>query len=256
MHETRGWRTGAAMVLMLLCMLAWPGVQPATAQELVLFDESNPPFMHAGDNATALGLYPELVRRIFDRMQQPVTTQAIPWKRALEHLDLALAGVGGIYKNETRLRHYDFSEPLFVEELRIYIRAGEEIPYVDVDSLRGRTVGVMRGWSYGDRFDALRAAGVLRVEESGGDVYNLRKLLARRIDVCIAVRQSAEIAMERHGLGNGIQMAPTPFSSFTAHLAFHKRAAKGDLLRRFDEVLAAMHADGSFDALFQEVMVR
>ena len=45
--------------------------------------------------------------------------EAKPWKRRLADMDSGVVGVGGIYKNEERIKRYGFSEPIFVEKMAV-----------------------------------------------------------------------------------------------------------------------------------------
>lgn len=241
MRMLRSMLLTAAMIL----LIAGQGV----AQETVYVDESNPPFMYSGEGGKALGIYPALIMEMHSRLGQPATIQAVPWKRALDALEQGQGAVGGIYKNEERVKKFDYTDQLFSEELRLYVRAGEGFAYTGLESLKGKTVGVQRGWSYGDAFDAARKSGDIVVEEVSGDAANLDKLLGRRIDVVIAVSQAADMAMASGGMAEKVEMLATPFSVFSSYIAFNKAANKADHIARINDIIKAMHADGSFEKL-------
>jgi polar amino acid transport system substrate-binding protein len=218
------------------------------AAEVVVFDEGNPPFMYKSGNGVA-GIYPALVAEAFKRMKADVEMTALPWKRALNGLDSGENAVGGIYKNSERLKKYDYSEKLFDEVIAVYVLKGKKFSFSGVDSLKGKSVGVIRGWSYGDDFDAAVKAKTVKTEDVGGDAQNFGKLVEGRIDVVLAVKESAAATLASADMGNKVELLDSPLSSNPSFLAFAKSANKTDLIDKFNVAIAAMRKDGSFDKI-------
>lgn len=157
-------------------------------------DLANPPFMYV-KNGKAAGLYPFLVQEVFRKMEIPVTIQPLPWKRAIKEADAGQAGIAGIYKNPEREKKYDYSQALFQEKLVIFVRKENLFSYQKIDDLKGKKIGVIRGWSYGEKFDTAREKGMFVVEEAKGDAQNFKKLLRNRID-CVIDRFRGEFASQ------------------------------------------------------------
>lgn len=219
----------------------------------ILFDQANPPFMYVADGKAA-GIYPAIIAEAFARMGQPVVIEAVPWKRALISMDDAHAGVAGIYKTEERLQKFDYSDPLFEETLLVVARAGSSLKYEGIESLRGRVLGISRGWTYGDEFEAARKAGVFQVEEADGDGQNLEKLRAQRIDVILCVREAALSAMAGTGTRDKFSVQEKPFSLNPAFLAFSKHDHMGKTLTEFNAALRSMHEDGTWDNIVASIL--
>ena len=229
-----------------------------TAAEVIAVDEGNPPFMYAQGEGAA-GLYPALIREAFRRMGVAVDVAAMPWKRALAGIDAGENGVGGIYQNAERLKHYDYSEKLFDEVLVVYTPSSQTFPFTGIDSLKGKRVGVIRGWSYGDDFDAAVKAGTIITEEVQGDAQNFSKLSSGRLDAVIAISESAAAAIASGGISGRVTALEPPFASNAAYLAFAKPlnngpVGKGDMLARFNAALASMRADGSYAKIIAGIM--
>lgn len=232
-------------VVLALCTAA------TALAETVMFDIANPPFMYGGNGEEAVGLYPALMAEAFKNMDTPLEMKASPWKRAIAAIDQGEAGVGGIYKNEERLKKYDYSDKLFDEVIVVYVRKGGEFDFKDVTSLDGKKVGVLRGWSYGDDFDAAVKAGKITADEAERDAQNFAKLAAGRIDALLAVRESGEANVAAPEIGAAVVALPTPLSSSPSFLAFAKSAGKADVLAKFNATLARMQADGSLERLIK-----
>src|SRR5690606_24567875 len=95
----------AALVLGCTALLA-------RAETLVAVDNANPPFMYQQDEQP-MGLYPLMLQAVFARLGEPLSIQAMPWKRALLRGAAGELGIGGIYKNSERLEVFDYSAPIF-----------------------------------------------------------------------------------------------------------------------------------------------
>jgi polar amino acid transport system substrate-binding protein len=226
------------------------GSGPALAGDLIAVDAADAPFMYDA-NGEAAGLYPVVITEAYRRMGVEVSIAAMPWKRALDGADNALNGVAGLYKTEERLKKYDYSDKLFDEVVTIYVRKGHGFPFAVIEDLRGHSVGVIRGWSYGDAFDTARRDGLFTTEEASGDEQNFVVLDAGHIDCVLAIREAAAAAIASHDWRERFEALAVPLSKNPSYVAFNKSAGKQADLRRLDAAIAAMRADGSFDRLIQ-----
>jgi polar amino acid transport system substrate-binding protein len=227
---------------------------PVPAQERLAVDAQNAPFMYA-DGERAAGLYPALLQAAFDRIGVPVRIDALPWSRALVALDQAELGVGGIYKNSERVQKYDYSAPIFVEKLVLYVRRDRPLAFAAVPDLAGLRIGVIRGWSYGDAFDTARRAGRLEAEEVASDAQNFSKLAQKRLDAIVAVEQAGSALLASGHYPSVVALA-TPLAVNPTHLAFHRSANKRALLERFDRALDAMRRSGEHERLVERALFR
>ena len=226
-------------------------VRPAIVVDV---DAENPPFMssRAGD---AVGLYPALIRAALGRCHDNVRVQAKPWRRAFVEIDKAQAGVGGLYRNAERLAKYDFSDPIYVENIAVFYRTVQPFDFRTVADLYGKRVGVLRGWSYGDDFDVAKRNGSIATEEVSSDRSNFLKLTDGRLDAVLAIEESGQAAMAASGL-HGIEQANAYLASYPVYLAFSKKAAKSDLLVCFNKALAEMKQDGAFERIVRQELGR
>lgn len=241
MRVLRGLQRRAAWLVLLVAGFAW-GAPPWT----ILVDTQNPPFMYA-NGGRAEGLYPDLLRAIFARLGEPVSVQAKPWRRALAEAEAGQGAIGGLYQTEARLTKFDFSGPVFVERIKVYSKTSKPLMFREIADLKGQTVGVIRGWSYGDAFDAARNSGLFIADEADSDQQNFAKLRNGRVDVVLAIDEAAAAALVAPS--NDIYAAEVPLAENPVYLAFAKRNAQTKLLRRFDAALAAMKASGEYQRL-------
>lgn len=241
-------------LLASLAVALW--LTPASAAEAVRvnIDTDNAPYMSLSDSQP-VGVYPALLTAAFSRIGQPLELSAKPWKRALAELDEGKAGVGGIYKTTERAARYDFSATILTENTRVYFNTTRPVDFRTLADLKGKRVGIIRGWSYGDAFDAARKSGRFTVEEVVNDRTNFLKLAHRRLDVVMAIEESgsAIIAAERlHNIGRSQRL----LAANDAHLAFNKSARQTALLARFDQAIAEMKRDGTLARIVRQELAR
>ena len=120
----------------------------------------------------------------------------LPWARLL-----AQAGRGdmlafGLSRNERRERQLLFSEAVFTNHVWLVVRAGEPAVFAGLESLRGRTLCLTRGVSYGAAFDAAHEQQLFRSQQVSLDLSGrLRMLAARRCDALPTSHRSPDPAV-------------------------------------------------------------
>ena len=238
--------------LILLCSFC---VNVVVAQAVdpvkIAVDNGNPPFMYAkGDKAA--GLYPVMLEGIFAKMGVPAEVSAYPWKRTLAMGEKGEAGIGGIYKNEERVKIYDYSAPIYSEKLVLYVDKDKSFPFSGIPDLKGKKVGTILGWSYGEAFDNARKGNLVTVDEVTSDSVNFKKLASGRVDCVIAIELAGKKVIAEENLGDKIVPLPTPVAINETFLVFAKVANKGELLGQFNATLAKMKEDGSYDKLIAD----
>lgn len=239
------------LCLASLLGLATIGTASAQTPLVINFDEGNAPFMYS-EGGKPKGIYPSLISAAFAKMGTNVQLNAIPWKRALAEADEGKAGVGGIYKNSARLEKYDFSEAIYQEKLVLYTLKDKTFPFAKLDDLKGKSIAVVRGWSYGDAFDKARADKLFKAEETENDQLNLKKLAAGRVEAVVASPAAADPILKKEGLTDKVVALSEPVTTNDTYLIFPKAMNKADLLKTFNETLQKMKADGSYEAAAQD----
>lgn len=95
-------------------------------------------------------------------------------------------GIGfGLSKNSERLETMRFSDAVYANYVWIVTRKNNVFPFSNIDDLKGKTVGVMRGVSYGDEFDQKKNALFTVEEDTASHVARLKKLAVKRMDAML-----------------------------------------------------------------------
>lgn len=242
---------GSLSAISSLAQIAPAQAGPNRSKVRIAVDEQNPPFMYANTGGQARGVYPVLLKGIFAELGLGLELVPLPWKRALRGLDQAEHGVGGLYANSERLAKFDYGEPLLVETVRVYVRRGGLRDLRGLQDLHGLRLGVLRGWTYGDEFDAARRDGRMRVEEVAMDRQNFGKLERGYLDAVLAVEQTGEAVMAG-GEFPSVRALATPLMENPAYLAFHKSTGQQALLKRVDAAVARLRDSGAHAKLVSQ----
>ncbi|MDB2447440.1 transporter substrate-binding domain-containing protein [bacterium] len=206
-------------------------------------DNANPPFM-SGKGNKAEGIYPAIVKAAFAKTKFKTEIKAWPWKRLIAKIDAAEAGVAGIYKNSDREKKYDYSKQIISEKLVLFVRNDSSFSFKNISDLSGKKIGVIRGWSYGDDFDAAKKANKFKTEEAKSDSVNFKKLGSGRLDACIAIVEAGRSQLASQNLKGKIKYLDKPLAVNPVYLTFNKKANNKDAIAAFDKAIDGMKASG------------
>lgn len=171
--------------------------------------------------------------------------EPVPFARALALAERGQALAFGVSRTAQREALFEFSEPLFHNHVWMVARREQGLDYRTLDDLRNRTLCLTRGFSYGTAFDAARAAGLFRVEQSDADLAGrARMLLADRCDLVLGSHRSPNPWLferrlrESSGLAAALAVLPTPMLVEPVHLAVARGHPLAALLPRINAALA------------------
>lgn len=98
----------------------------------------------------------DVIRESYHAVGYTVHLRIVPWARAMYELKrgkVDLLFPAG--RNAERLKYMDYSEePVNVVNFLVYTRRSTEIGWSGLTSLKGKTVGAVRGWNFGDAWKA------------------------------------------------------------------------------------------------------
>lgn len=239
--------------IVLLVLGAALGVSQAETL-VVLGDHAYAPVIYS-QNGKPAGLLPAILERASALTGDHYELRLSPWKRAYELAARGEGGVVGVSFNQERARQFDFSKPIYDDDIHIVTLKTKTFPYAKLEDLKGKAIGGISGASYGDEVDAAIASGVFSVDRDVGQAGRLRKLLAGRLDAAFIGNGLAGfdgvVSSEDELRNNRAQFVvlPTPLTRDPLHLAFPKSMNKRDALNRFDAALEKMRQSGEWKNL-------
>ena len=139
-------------------------------------------------------------RKLFDALERELGVvfelRMYPWPRAERY---ALEGAGLIYglpKTAERLRALRYSETASHRNLWLVTRSDATFPFNTLDDLRGKTLGVVRGYSYGEEFDNARGKLFNTDDDISSRGTRLTRLMLKRVDAILLFQPSHQNARQ------------------------------------------------------------
>jgi len=120
-----------------------------------------------------------------------------PWARAERY---AIDGTGlifGLPKNADRLHALHYSEVAAYNKLWIVTRSDATFRFNAIEDLRGKSIGVVRGYNYGAEVERARANKLFRTDEDiASRGTRLTRLMLKRIDAVLLYQPSQQTARD------------------------------------------------------------
>jgi polar amino acid transport system substrate-binding protein len=238
-----------ALCFMLLCT-------PGGATSIPVFSgDGSPPkmFVHEGRQR---GVLIDILAYADQHMpDHRMDLKLYPWARAYMS---AMAGEGGLLGISWTWRRdevFDFSEPLFVDEVVIVVRKGQEFNFQTLSDLQGKTLGTVRGASFGSAFDRAHQDGVFSIEGDNGARNRLSKLAAGRIDCALfnvgkaGFTETLRLHQIPKSQWKDFVVLPVPLRKDPNYLAFPKSMQMAPWLRSFNSVIQRGYARGDIQKI-------
>ena len=217
---------------------------------LIVCDAAYPPFEFE-ENGVPRGISVDLTREAIQRMGYNVTITPYSWTRAVEMVQTGQAhGIFSLFRSAERETWGVFpKEPVFIDRQYFYGTPGTVIQYDGtIGSLKNYSIGITRGYSYGDAFDEAVKNGTLRTEAVDSNTANIEKVENGRIDAFIDSQYVTLYYLKQTGqTGKVTELAL--FREPELYLAFSRKKVDLDFVDRYDRVMREMKRDGTYDAI-------
>ncbi|MCK5877739.1 MAG: transporter substrate-binding domain-containing protein [Candidatus Marithrix sp.] len=121
--------------------------------DLFIFGNHDKPPKYYLENKTPKGILIDIMRYVKAETGYSFNIKLYPWKRAYYNALKGKGGIIGLSKNSERLKIFDYSDVMYYDELVLVVLKGNEFPFDKIEDIKGKTLGVQRGSSYGDEFE-------------------------------------------------------------------------------------------------------
>lgn len=193
-------------------------------KEILVISDANdysPYEINFGNNKFG-GIYIETVLEAAKLLNIKLTFKEFPWARCLVmikkgHSDAIMTP----FKTKERLKYMYFAnEPIAYEETSLFTNKSNQINFNgNLNNLKKYNIGVVRGFSYGEKWDKMKFPYVTTVNSQ----RNLIKMLVvRRVDVLIGTKYIIQyLAKEENASKHLVTLKPS-LSRDAGYLAFSK----------------------------------
>lgn len=197
----------------------------------------------------------ELTERAFITQGHRPRIDFLPWARVRVELRQGdYQGALALWPQEVVEEKLIASRPLFYSQLGLFARRGAPVRFRGLDDLRGRRVGIVRGYGYPP---SILGSGIV-VEEAVDDISNLRKLKAGRFDLVLLERIVGEylIAGDAKLRGRLVWQEP-PLARIPLVVGFvPPRPGEQDWAAVFERGLRELHARGEYTRILKRYQPR
>jgi polar amino acid transport system substrate-binding protein len=225
----------------------------------VVGDDNAKPKNWLNADAMPVGIQIELLEEISRRTGIEFTFELAPWKRSFVLSENGKAAIIGFSKTKERERLWDYSAPLYFDELVFVVRKNDTFDFTDLESIGGRMVGVKSGATYGDDFEQAKKDGHITIVETTDREDQLRMLVARRVDLVLL--SPGRIALETIIAENewlsdhrdDFEILSPAYKLDPNYIGIPKSLNKSHLLPDINEAIDQIRADGTYDEIVQRV---
>ncbi|MBU2514354.1 transporter substrate-binding domain-containing protein [bacterium] len=218
-------------------------VTTANAVEKVTFATFPIPLMVVDENT---GVFIELVKTISSRAGFEISIQITPPVRTVSNFannkaEVLFPAIDVFFPPDQK--YLKSSEIIYVKTDFIFTRKGDPL-FKTINDIEGKKVGITRGYPYAK---ALMENKSIIFDIANGDEINVRKLMAKRIDVFVVEEKSGLKAFEDEGQLDQMHYdATSPVSKQDVFFAFQADARGKQLEQLISKALLELKKDGTF----------
>jgi polar amino acid transport system substrate-binding protein len=224
---------------------------PARGEDIVIgrMDENYEKFAYFEDGRHK-GVLVDIARRTFANMGISVRFKPLRWSRLLEDMrSNNLDAIIAVFRTEERDGFMHFpDEPHTYETNHLILPAKSSLAFKgELNVLNGLRIGVVRGWSYGKKFDEWAGFDKIPMHDQGKIIENI---VQGRIHAGVGVLGDMQQIVNDRGIGNKIRFAKKPVFKIPSYLAFSKKQGHDTLARRFSDALTSFKKTQEFSDIF------
>lgn len=236
----------ATALLFLLLALPFPATATGPA-DLTYLTEDYYPFNYERDGRMQ-GLSVDLLREIWKRLgvaEQPI--RVLPWARAYDRVrNEPNTVLSSMARSAAREPLFRWVGPISRSNFVLVALRSRDIRIRDMDDLRGHAVGTVIQDISDVLLEPFRDRA--RIEAVSSMEYNLKKLLAGRIDLIAYEEKALRRFVIRHGYDPENFVTVHRIMDLDVYYAFH-RDTDPRLVRRFQETLDQIRSEPLYEEL-------
>lgn len=223
-----------------------------SAEKVVLTTLDWEPYI--GQSLNSNGFVAEIAREALKREGYDLELQFYPWARTK---DKAVKGEVDGYFPEYYAKdiesHSYFSEPFMSGPVGFFKLKGSKISFDgNLQTLKPYKIGVVRDYVNEEKFDA---ADFLTKEAVRDDLTNIKKLLAKRIDLFVADKFVGMYLLNKElpDKKDMLEFITPPLIDHNLYICFSKKGKQPQkLLKAFNSGLEKIKADGTYDKILKK----
>jgi len=173
------------LLWLLFIVLPLSSTAVATENATVIYANDNKPPKCWVENGKPRGILIDILAWISLQSGHKFQVDLYPWKRTYS---MGLAGQGGIVglsMNAERLKLFDYSKPLFYDDVMLVVLKGGEFSYAELEDLRGKRLAIGRGTAFGGEFDRGKQRGIFTIVETNNPAQGYHLMRDGQVDAVL-----------------------------------------------------------------------
>lgn len=235
---------------------SWLVVGGACADDIAIFSgDGSPPKMYLQDGQSK-GILVDIMSYADEKMPlHRLQVGLYPWARAYLQSSAGRGGIMGLSWSQRRDDLFDYSAPLFIDEVVIVVRKDQVFPFKTLSDLKGKRVGMVRGASFGEDFQRALDANLFKVDGDSGAQQRLSKLMLGRIDCALfnvgkaGFEEALRLNQMLIPLKDQLVVLQVPLRRDPNYLAFPKEMNMKGWLVEFNQVIRQGYASGDIQKI-------
>ena len=249
---------------LIICLLsAWFLTRHAFAEPYLIYGlKSYPPYSFIQNNQVT-GIDVDVAKEAFRRADYKVSIALLPWKRLLTSAKNGTSdGTLGAFITEERRQYLDFieAEPLRWIEMSLFTYSGAPIHNSTIEDLKGRKIGINRGFSINAEFDQAIQDGHIK-KYSGNNIEQLLRMLAfKRLDGVVHTKDPTLFYIKELGYQTDIHMVQNSITKKRGgYMSLSKKIDETQRLKlktALNKALVSMREDGTLARIRASYLVK
>jgi len=212
-----------------------------------------PPYEYL-ENDTLKGIAVDLVKEVFQRMNQPVDIELLLWDEALEKIKKGTAdGIFTIYKTPDREEYTNFSAEILIPQIvSLFVLQDSNINFNgDLSELGDHRFGIVNEVSYGSMMDQAIDEGIINnLERFDTGEENMEALLNGDIEILVSNKYGAHFIIQNLGKKDLVKELEPQLQNVPSYVGFSKNKDLEKIRSRFDENIKKIKEDGTYKKIF------
>ncbi|OYU44239.1 MAG: hypothetical protein CFE44_14010 [Burkholderiales bacterium PBB4] len=232
-----------ATLVTLLAVPAW-----GQTKELVCYSDAFAPYVIV-EGSHIRGIDVDTIAEAGKRVGIKVSFKTLPWVRLEREIALGAASpveCAFAYTLTTAREAYmDFTTaPLKLTELVLFTRRGAFETFHNFEMLKGKSIGIRRGFKVPAALATLVGQGSIKLEEVNDDLQNFEKLKRGRLDAVLSNHEVGNETIRQMKTADLVALSP-PVQVTPTYLVFNKAKDLKALVPLFNKGLKSVMDDGT-----------
>lgn len=219
----------------------------AYGQPISAWGNENLPPMAYMDGEEPKGFGIEIVQAVLDEAGVDFRFKMAPWKRAYIEAKRGQGLVFGMFLTKDRAKIFEFSKPLWREEIVLVTRKGQEFPFKKIADLKGKRISLQRGSRPGTEFENALKNQLFVASPNNSPIERVGILMHGQVDGAIFNPGIASVVWNARLAGfpmSKLSILKKPLAVKNKHIGILKSLHKTQLMEQINRAIDTLNQRG------------